>query len=79
MNDKGPVFGILGAFVVGVVVGGAIGILFAPAAGEETRSSLASTAADYMDDAKSKGKEWARRAQERVDDVKGRVQSIVEQ
>lgn len=45
--------GIIGAFMVGGLIGAALGILFAPKAGKETREQLG----DWMDDTKEMAKE----------------------
>jgi gas vesicle protein len=44
---------IIGAFVVGGLIGAALGILFAPKAGKETREQLG----DWMEETKEKAKE----------------------
>lgn len=46
----------LGVFLLGTAVGAALGILFAPDAGEETRSTLVETAANSWDTIKEKVK-----------------------
>jgi gas vesicle protein len=57
------------AFLVGIGVGAAIGILFAPQSGEETRDYLVGTAQDRLDEAVSTGQKWADRAKKNVDDA----------
>ena len=44
---------IVGAFLVGGLIGAALGIMFAPAKGTETREKLV----DWMDETKEKAKE----------------------
>lgn len=44
---------IVGAFVVGGLIGAALGILFAPKAGKETRAELG----EWMEETKEKAKE----------------------
>jgi gas vesicle protein len=65
-------------FVVGLGIGAAVGLLFAPASGKKTRHYITRTAKQGLDDATSAGKRWARRAQETVDDVKADVAGVVE-
>jgi gas vesicle protein len=57
------------AFVVGIGVGAAIGILFAPQSGEDTRDYLVGGAQDTLDGAASTGRKWVRRAKSNVDDA----------
>ena len=65
-------------FAVGVGIGAAVGLLFAPASGKKTRQYITRTAKQGLDDAASAGKRWSRRAQETVDDVKANVAGVVE-
>src|SRR6202035_260888 len=57
------------AFLVGIGVGAAIGILFAPQSGEETRNYLIGRAQDKLEEALSTGQKWANRAKKNVDDA----------
>jgi len=59
----------LSAFALGIGVGAALGVLFAPKSGEETRDYIAQNAKQGMDQAVSKGREWAQRAQQTVSDT----------
>ncbi len=65
-------------FTVGLGIGAAVGLLFAPASGKKTRHYITHTAKQGLDDAASVGKQWSRRAQETVDDVKANVAGVVE-
>ena len=60
---------IIAAFSIGVGVGAALGILFAPKAGEELRGELYDNAREGLNQAVSKGREWAGRAQEVATDT----------
>src|SRR6478672_1052483 len=53
-------------FLAGLGAGLALGVLFAPNSGEETRMYLADSARQGLDKAKVKGEEISRRAQEAV-------------
>jgi gas vesicle protein len=80
----------ISAFVIGMGVGAALGVLFAPQSGEDTRDYLLDTAKDGLDQAvgtardgvdrvTSTGRKWARRAQQTVDDARAQVQDAAEQ
>ncbi len=60
-------------FAVGIAVGAALGVLFAPKSGAETQEFISETARDQFDAAISKGKAWARAAQKSVDSVKEHI------
>jgi hypothetical protein len=64
-------------FIAGLASGVVLGILFAPGAGEETRSQIADRARQGFDTAKSKGQEFGRRAQEAVERGKDQVADAV--
>ena len=53
-------------FLAGMGAGLALGVLFAPSSGEETRTYLADSARQGLDKAKAKGEEFSRRAQDAV-------------
>ncbi|OGR76167.1 MAG: hypothetical protein A2X32_02755 [Elusimicrobia bacterium GWC2_64_44] len=53
---------IIGAFLVGGLIGAAIGILFAPKAGKDTREQLG----DWMDETKEKAKEKLEKLEEEI-------------
>jgi gas vesicle protein len=53
-------------FLAGLGTGLALGVLFAPHSGEETRMYLADSARQGLDKAKVKGEEISRRAQDAV-------------
>ncbi|PYV99854.1 MAG: hypothetical protein DMG89_06550 [Acidobacteria bacterium] len=60
----------LPAFLAGLGTGIAVGILFAPDSGEETRSRLADRARQGVEYAKEKGQDLGKRAQEAVGRVR---------
>lgn len=62
-------------FAVGIAVGAALGILFAPKSGRETQEFLSEGARDQFDAAIAKGKAWTKTAQRTVDSVKEHVMS----
>lgn len=53
---------IIGAFLVGGLIGAALGVLFAPKAGKETREQLG----DWMDETKEKAKEKLEKLEEEI-------------
>ena len=53
-------------FLAGMGAGLALGVLFAPSSGEETRMYLADSARQGLNKAKAKGEEFSRRAQDAV-------------
>lgn len=60
-------------FLAGLATGVVVGVLFAPGAGEDTRSQIAERARQGFDSAKTKGQELGRRAQEAVNQGKEQV------
>ena len=69
----------ISAFVVGIGVGAAIGILFAPQAGEDTRDYLLETAQEKLDEAVSTGQKWAKGAKKNVDEATAYVKDAAGQ
>src|SRR6266550_3581715 len=65
-------------FLAGLGTGLALGVLFAPGSGEETRMYLADSAKQGLDKAKAKGEELSRRAQDVVTRGKEAVSETVE-
>ncbi len=53
---------IVGAFVVGGLIGAALGILFAPKAGKETREQLG----NWVEETKEKAKEKIEKLEEEI-------------
>jgi gas vesicle protein len=69
----------ISAFTVGIGVGAALGILFAPQSGEDTRDLIAEGARDRVDGAVSAGQKWTRRAQEGVNQALDQAKDQVRQ
>jgi gas vesicle protein len=65
-------------FALGVAVGAAVGILFAPKSGEELREDIAEGVQDGLDKASSTGKKWARAAQKTADHAREQVKDAVD-
>jgi gas vesicle protein len=65
-------------FAVGVAVGAALGVLFAPRSGEETREYIADTARDSLDGAVAQGEKWTRRAQRAASHAREQVEAATE-
>jgi gas vesicle protein len=63
-------------FAVGLGIGAALGVLFAPKSGEETREFLAEGARDAMDDVVSTGRNFTKRARQAVSDAAERVMDV---
>jgi gas vesicle protein len=63
----------ISVFAVGVGVGAALGVLFAPRSGNDTRDLLAETAQEQLDGAIAAGHKLTQRAQDGIDQIKGQV------
>lgn len=57
-NSSNDTKKVIGALLVGTIVGAAIGILFAPAKGTETRKDIADKGEDFTDTLKDKFNEF---------------------
>ena len=69
---------IASAFAIGLGAGAALGLLFAPQSGEDTRGYLRDAAQDGMNDAVARGKSAARRARKSVEDAKDFVNEVAD-
>ena len=65
-------------FAVGLGVGVALGVLFAPKSGEETREYLASGARDAVDDVVATSRRLEKRARKVVSDAAERVMEVTD-
>ena len=65
---------IVSAFMIGGLIGAALGILFAPAKGKDTREKLN----DWVDDTKEKAKDAGEKINEWVDDAKEKTKDALE-
>jgi gas vesicle protein len=68
----------ISAFVVGLGVGAALGVIFAPRSGEETREHILDSANEAVDGAVAAGQKLTQRAQQGIDEAKGRVRQATE-
>lgn len=66
------------AFIAGVGIGTAMGMIFAPKSGEELRGDLSDAARDAINQAGSVGARATRRARRLADDVAAQVGDAVE-
>lgn len=66
------------AFAIGLGVGAAVGILFAPRSGRDTRDLVVEGAKDNLDGAIAAGQQLKQRAQDSIDQVKGQVKRATE-
>ena len=68
----------ISAFVVGLGAGAALGVLFAPRSGDDTREYILASAKDGVDGAVAAGEKLMQRAQQGIDEAKGRVRQAKE-
>jgi gas vesicle protein len=68
----------ISVFAVGVAVGAALGMLFAPRSGEETREHIADTARESLDGVVAQGQKWTRRAQRAASHAREQVEAAAD-
>jgi gas vesicle protein len=68
----------ISTFVVGLGVGAALGVLLAPRSGDDTREYILASAKDGVDGAVAAGEKLTQRAQQGIDEAKGRVRHAKE-
>jgi gas vesicle protein len=68
----------ISTFVVGLGVGAALGVLFAPRSGDDTRENILESAKDGVDGAVAAGQKLIQRSQQGVDEAKGRMRQAKE-
>jgi gas vesicle protein len=69
---------MISAFAVGLGAGAALGMLFAPMSGEDTRDYIGSTAQEGVDDVIASGKKVVRRVRKHVADATDFANDVAE-
>ena len=69
---------VFSAFAIGLGAGAALGVLFAPVSGEDTREYLRDAAQDGVDEAVSRGRTLLRKARRNVGEAREFVQDIAD-
>jgi gas vesicle protein len=62
---------LIGALLMGAAIGGALGILFAPDKGSETRKKLLAKGEDLTDEMKEKFNEFLEEIKKEAETIKG--------
>ena len=69
---------VVSAFAIGLGAGAALGVLFAPQSGEDTRELIRGTAQDGIDEAVDRGKTVVRRVRKNMGDAKDFVNEVAD-
>jgi gas vesicle protein len=69
---------VVSAFAIGLGAGAALGVLFAPQSGEDTRAYLRTSAQDSVDEAVASGKKVARRVRKNLGEATDFVNDVAE-
>ena len=69
---------LVGAMLVGAAVGGALGILFAPNSGKDTRKKIIGSTEDVADDIKGHFNDFLREVKREMDSVKNKADEMIE-
>jgi gas vesicle protein len=78
MENSNNTVKLIGALILGAAIGGALGILFAPDKGSETRKKLSAKGDDLTDAMKSKLTAFQEEVKKEVEKVKARANDFME-
>ena len=78
MSDRMRWIESISALALGLGVGAALGILFAPRSGGDTRDLVVESAKDRLDGAIAAGEVLKEHAQDSIDQIKGQVKKATE-